>query len=204
MTTPSTSNLTEPLRRALEERRDVSCVLNSELRITYCNPAWDRFALENQGERALSRHVLGTSVLDVSGDALQRFYRNMFEAVASSGKPFDFDYECSSAERFRMFRMHVLPLKGASGFLVVHSLRLEWPHSRTPSDPERELYRDSRGLIVMCSHCRRTRRANDPAAWDWVPQHLTDSSLEVSHGLCQVCHAYYYPEFVVPPGQTQE
>jgi hypothetical protein len=178
----------------LDERQDVSCALNADLQITYCNPAWDRFALENRGESAVSSRVLGTSLLDVVGDLLQRFYRTMFEAVAASGKAFDFDYECSSADRFRMFRMHVLPLRDPAGFLAIHAMRLEEPHSRTVSLPDVERYRDSRGMIVMCSHCRRTRRADNRDSWDWVPLYLTDSSLNVSHGLCQVCRVYYYPQ----------
>lgn len=182
----------DTLRSALDERKDVICVLSSDLRIAYCNPAWDRFALDNQGEEAVGSRVLGTNLLDVAGESLQRFYRHVFDAVASSSKPFDFDYECSSADRFRMFRMEIMPLR-PTGFLVVHSLRVEEPHSRKAESPDAQHYRNSSGIVTMCSHCRRTRRVGEPQRWDWVPAHLGDRSLSVSHGLCQVCRVYYYP-----------
>jgi len=192
---PSALSLPESLRRALDVRDDVICVLNPELRFLYCNPAWDRFALANKGELATSRHVLGTKMLDVVGDLLENFYRHMFEAVGSSRKTFDFDYECSSADCFRMFTMHVMPLEEPGGFLVVHSLRVEEKHSREAESPDLERYRDESGFVVLCSHCRRTRRVSEPLRWDWVPAYLNDRSLNVSHGLCNVCLAYYYPEY---------
>lgn len=184
----------EAMRAALDQSEDVACVLDSELRFLYCNPAWDRFALANQGEKALRERVLGTALLDAVAEPLRRFFEHAFEATASSGKPFEFDYECSSAEYFRLFRMQILPLAPNGGFVVVHSLRVEEPHGGPAefSDPER--YRASDGLVVMCAHCRRTRRVAEPATWDWVPAHLDDSSLRVSHGLCQICRVYLYRE----------
>jgi len=195
MTQTASLQLPESLRQALDPREDVICALSPELRFLYCNPAWDRFALANQGELAMSGRVLGTNLLEVVGDLLGNFYRNMFAAVASSGKTFDFDYECSSADCFRLFTMHAMPLKEPGGFLVVHSLRVEEAHSREAESPDLEHYRDASGVVVMCSHCRRTRQAKEPQRWDWVPAYLKDRSLNVSHGLCNICLAYYYPEY---------
>lgn len=186
--------LPETLRAALDGREDVACVLDADLRFVHCNPAWDHFALANQGERARSEYVLGTSLLDVVAGPLRRFFQHAFEAVASSGNPFEFDYECSSADCFRLFRMHIMPLKPGGGFLVVHSLRVEEPHHRAAESPDSERYCTSEGLIVMCAHCRRTRRVQEPDKWDWVPAHLNDRSLQVSHGLCGICRAYLYPD----------
>jgi PAS domain-containing protein len=184
----------DTLRSALDEREDVICVLDPHLRLVYCNPAWDRFALANQGEGALSESVLGTSLLDTVTDPLKRFFQHAFAAVASSGNPFEFDYECSSADCFRLFRMHILPLKPGGGFLVVHSLRVEEPHARVSESPDQARYRGANGMVVVCAHCRRTRRAQEPGTWDWVPAHLEDRSLPVSHGLCPVCRVYFYPD----------
>lgn len=186
--------LPETLRSVLDEREDITCVLDPGLRFVYCNPAWDRFALANQGEQAKGEQVLGTSLLEVVAEPLRRFLQHAFEAVATSGKPFEFDYECSSAESLRLFRMHIMPLKPEGGFLVVHSLRVEEPHDRPTESPNPKRYCTSEGLIVMCAHCRRTRRAQEPDKWDWVPAHLNDRSLQVSHGLCGICRAYLYPD----------
>lgn len=184
----------EALRTALDQREDVACVLDSQLRFVYCNPAWDRFALANQGEDARGERVLGTALLDTVAEPLRRFFQHAFEAVASSGKPFEFDYECSSSEKFRLFRMQILPLRPEGCFLVVHSLRVEEPHEGPAELPDEQRYRTPEGLVVMCAHCRRTRRVAEPAKWDWVPAHLNNRSFTVSHGLCEICYAYLYPD----------
>jgi PAS domain-containing protein len=186
--------LPEVLRSALDGREDVACVLDADLCFVYCNPAWDRFALANEGEQAIGERVLGMGLLDIVAEPLKRFFQHVFEAVATSRNPFEFDYECSSVEHFRLFRMQIMPLTPGGGFLVVHSLRVEEPHNRPAESPNEELYCTAEGLIVMCAHCRRTRRVHEPGKWDWVPAHLDDRSLKTSHGLCGICRVYFYPD----------
>ncbi len=181
-------------RSVLERSQAVICVLDPELRITYCNPAWDEFACQNAGPGALAQGVIGSPLLEAVPDPLKAFYREFFAQARATGKVQEFDYECSSAQVFRTFHMQVLPLKQEQGFLVMHSLRVEKPLDfRSEHAPDDWRYAGPDGIIVMCCHCRRTRRVHDAEVWDWVPAYLRPEQAKVSHGLCPVCYAYFYP-----------
>ncbi len=173
---------------------DVICVLDADLRITYCNPAWDRFAQENGGRDCRAADVIGQPLLENIPETLARFFRTAFEVVRDSEQPFEFDYECSSALVFRMFRMRMLPIAGAGDFMVVHTLRVERPHDRASVPPDDERFRGPNGLLVMCCHCRRTRRVAEPTVWDWVPDYVARPPERVSAGICSACYLYFYPE----------
>ena len=181
-------------RSVLERSQAVICVLDPELRITYCNPAWDAFARKNGGSGALAQGVIGSRLLEAVADPLRNFYQEFFARARATGQVQEFDYECSSAEVYRSFHMQVLPLKQERGYLVVHSLRVEKPLDfRSAHVPDDRRYAGPDGIIVMCCHCRRTRRAQDPEVWDWVPAYVGLQQGKVSHGLCPVCYAYFYP-----------
>lgn len=180
-------------RSVLERSKAVICALGPDLRITYCNPAWDEFARENAGQDVLAQGVVGSRLLEVVAEPLKAFYQEIFERARATGLVQEFDYECSSAEVYRNFHMQVLPLQDGHGFLVMHSLRVEKLLDFRPAlAPDDARYAGPDGIIVMCCHCRRTRRAQDANAWDWVPAYLQRRS-HVSHGLCGVCYAYFYP-----------
>jgi hypothetical protein len=175
----------------LEASGDVSCQLNSDLRICYCNPAWDRFALANNGELALSNRVLGSIILDYVPPELIDFYRAAFASARNA--VVEFDYECSSLDLYRTFQMQILPVEQSKGFTVINALNfeesLEGKRSAVVTAPE---YLTDSGIITVCSHCRRTRRVDAPTQWDWVPANLKPAQRNVSHGLCPICHAYFY------------
>lgn len=178
----------------LDASPDIICLLDAELRIVHCNPAWDRFAAANEGRNCESSAVIGARILDSIPEPLARFFRTAFEVVRASEQPFEFDYECSSALVFRMFRMRILPVCGAGEFMVVHALRVERPHDRVAVPPDDVRFRGENGLIVMCCHCRRTRRTAEPTVWDWVPDYVARFPGMVSAGICSACYLYFYPD----------
>lgn len=57
-----------------------------------------------------------------------------------------------------------------------------------------EKYRDASGTILICMHCRRTRR-NSPggAEWELVESYMTNPPRGASHGLCPECLEKHYP-----------
>lgn len=78
--------------------------------------------------------------------------------------------------------------------MVVNSLVVERAHEDSGLPPLSSMYQDGKGLVVMCSHCRRTRRAAQvPEQWDWVPEYVAMPAANTSHSLCPVCLDYYYP-----------
>ena len=176
---------------ALNASGNICCLVDSGYRIRFCNQAWDCFALENGGASCLTPGILGRSLFDAIPAALVPYYMRAFDAAQSSGLPFEVDYECSGPETYRLFRMQIFPLAPPEGYAVVHSLRVERPRDDPGAEPG-EIYRGAEGIITMCAHCRRTRRATEPNVWDWVPEYLRSNTLRVSHGLCPPCRRHFY------------
>jgi len=181
---------------SLEADRSIIYMLAPDLRIVYCNKAWDEFANSNGGLGLHREAVLGKSVLEVIPEPLKPFLESGFAQAQQRLRPWEHDYECSSPELFRLYHMRVLPLAN-SYLLVENSLRVERAHGseRPAMAPEPASYLSEEGILTMCGHCRRTRRIKTGGVpiWDWVPSFLANPPGLVSHGLCQNCRAYFYP-----------
>jgi hypothetical protein len=180
----------------LERERSVVYVLDSGLRLRYCNRAWDEFAARNGGEGLEWDAPRGVCVLDVIADPIRSFYEKGFQSVAKTGLAWEHDFECSSKDLYRKFHMDVKFMEETGGFVVMNSLAVEEPHRADrramPEDPALYLTKD--GMVKMCCHCRRTRRADGSEIWDWAPRNLEDPFGRVSHGLCPACIAYFYSD----------
>ncbi len=112
-------------------------------------------------------------------------------AVLAQNVVFEENYDCSSPTRARAFRMRIFPVPRI-GLLFEHTLSRERAHGRRMGSPNEDPYRTKFGVILTCSNCRRFRRRRLDA-WDWIPAWLDSPPSAVSHGLCPVCAAYYYP-----------
>ncbi len=191
---------TKPTPRAIPlsvlENAPAPCYIVSEtLDITYCNPAWNTFAQQNAGgAEVLKDRVISRNLLDFIPHELKSFHADLFARARATGQPVNHDYECSSPNLYRLYRMRIYPLD--SGFAVINSLRVEHPHDRTSLAPDDATYRNSAGLIRMCSNCRRTNRANEPAVWDWVPDYAKRVPANATHGVCPTCLEYYYRPYL--------
>jgi hypothetical protein len=178
----------------VEAENSVIFCLDPDLRITYCNPAWDRFAQENGGHELLRPAPIGRSVLDYISAPVRDHYARLYERILNQSDPWEEDFECSSQTLYRRFRSRLIPMKNNSGLLVMNYLHEERQHDAASCAPVEEVYRTPQGVIVMCASCRRTRRANDPVeTWDWVPHFVGNTPLMVSHGVCPPCRELYYP-----------
>lgn len=171
------------------------CVLGSDLRIAYVNPAWRAFGAANGLCSGEETSGVGQSVMRVTPDALRPFYERLFMRARETAEPVAHDYECSSPTVRRLFRMRIYPCKSGA-FIVVHSLLREVPHDGVARAALEQTYRDERGLIVQCSNCRRVRRpgvgADETAEWDWVPDYVAHMPPDTSHSICAVCVAFHY------------
>lgn len=188
-----------PLKE-LEADPAVIFALDRNLRLVFCNASWDRFARENDGEAWLAEHALGKNIMDVVTEPLQPFYQRAYASARETAEPWEHQYECSSPEKYRAFQMRILPLPTSRGFLIVNSLVVERDHGAGRSEhlAAANAYETKDGLITICSHCRRTLRADGSKAWDWVPDHLRLRGTKVSHGLCIPCYSYFYPDLHGP------
>ena len=190
---PSSCRELQRLLPKIEKSRSVVYILDSHLRFTYCNPAWDEFALENQAPELTAQSVLGSELFAAIPAVLRPFYVRVIEDIHHSGLVWQHVYECSSPEQFRNFRMRIHPL--SSGWLLVtNALVVERPHTNAICGAPVEEYANADGIITLCAHCRCSLRVDKQEQWDFVPAHLKKSNdFKVSHGLCPVCRAYFYP-----------
>jgi len=176
--------------KVLEESHSAACLLDADLRIVYCNPAWDQFALANQGEQAQSRFVIGSRITDFIPLGLMPFYERVFAEARRA--VVEFNYLCPSPELSRGFRVQVMPLRPEGGFAMIHSLQVEERSLCAPSANPAAHYVHTNGFVRLCSHCRRACRVDDAGQWDWVPAYLSQTRIKVTHGLCPVCLEYFY------------
>lgn len=167
--------------------------IDPEGAILWLNPAWYEFARQNAGEAVLERFDVGANYFDGIAPPLRDFYQETLARVWSEKRIFEQDYECSTPDIRRYLHLRVLPVSGA-GLLLEHSLTIETPNTMQPCPAEDVLYRMPDGVIVQCSNCRRTRRA-DQSGWDWVPQWVKKVPETMSHGLCEVCVGFYWGRF---------
>ena len=157
------------------------------------NPAYARFAAANNGgPEFMQRWGLGANVLAAMPEVLADVYATHFAKALQSGKPWEHDYECSSATHERHFHLKAYPLKGRQGMLFVHALRLEQPHTRELVRASVEKYRGPGGSIAQCAHCRRLRSPTDEHRWDFVPAAVEHPPPGLSHGICEPCAGHYF------------
>lgn len=187
---------------AVESSPHACFALTESLDICYCNSAWDRFALENEGPNALAASILHKPFLQFVPDDLRLIYKEIFQRARALGRMQSLDYECSSAQAFRVYRMQVYPLRPGCGFVVMNSLVIVHPHTRAVCEPNDARYRCQLGLIHMCANCRRTLRMDEPETWDWIPAYVEHPRRDVTHTICPFCREYYYGAYLVPKKQT--
>jgi hypothetical protein len=173
-----------------------------DLSLAYVNPAWFRFASENNGEPAISTHwSIGSAFMQAIPDPLQAFYTRLFSTSLTEGsrtdsRPMQHEYECSSAAIYRRFLMTVYPLPGGTGLLVVNTLAVECPHNpgeRPPHPADTQTYADADGVVRQCAHCRRIQVPANADLWHWIPSWVEKCPLHASHTLCNFCLDHYYP-----------
>jgi len=174
----------------LEKDPAIIYVLDQDLRIIYCNQAWDRFAAENGGGDLSRQRALGLSVIDITPPPLKEFFEKAYRNALSTGQIWQHCYDCSSPALFRKYKMHVYPNRESLQLAVVHSLIVETPHSAAERDtrtPSEEIYVGQDGIVTICCECRRTCRTGQASVWDWVPAYIETPPERISHGICDVC-----------------
>jgi hypothetical protein len=171
---------------SVDHSRDVIYLLSHELRIVYCNPAWDKFAIENHGLAARCQNVSGTELLRHIAEDLQPTYLSAFALARTSGRS-ELTFECSSPSHYRHFRMRIRLLR--AGYAITNSLQVERLHNREIFQPDYAHFEN--GTITSCAGCRRTKNLRTQDAWDWVPYFLKDNLVPTCHRLCPACTVYY-------------
>jgi len=181
--------------RPLEGSDDTTYVLSKDLRLVRTNAAWAAFARANGGEQMLDRWRKGASVLEAIPEVLRGFYRDGFLRALATSTPWMHEYECSSPDVYRLYRMIAYPV---GGFLIVtNALQVAHPHAPPDAALDVGAYAQ-RGVVRMCANCRRVHRPGSNERWDWVPALVAHMPDNVSHGLCPPCAVFLYGDYALP------
>jgi len=179
---------------ALERDGAVIYGLFPDFRIGYVNDAYERFAVANGGARVVVDWELGANALAAVSGKIRAFYEEAFRRVLAQSQPWEQTYHCHSPDRYRTYRMRVLPLAGRGGLLVVHSNVADLPYPRASGGAVDDArYRDPNGRVTQCAHCRRVLRVAPPSGWEWVASFVESTPANAASSLCDVCADYYYP-----------
>lgn len=171
--------------------------------IQWLNEAWYEFARANGGANTLSRFLVGSNYFDgIACPQLRTFFQRQLSDAYEQAQIFELEYECSSPDVRRLFRMRALPIAHA-GLLVEHVKIYEGAISHPAKRAELEHYVNADGLIVQCSNCRKVKRA-DGRTWDWVREWVSLQQSRVSHGLCEVCFGFYWGHKIGLPPEGED
>ncbi|MFL6415438.1 MAG: hypothetical protein ACJ74Y_07190 [Bryobacteraceae bacterium] len=161
--------------------------VDDNFRIVRCNPAWDTFALENNGSAARESKVRGVSLFAVIPQDLSVYYDAGFLTARKQGR-WQHDFDCSSARVIRRLRMTVTPF--GSGLLFRNVVVKD---SLAPPSEAGGRFADYGRVITMCSHCRRVENKKSNV-WQWVPEFIDGIPAEIGYRLCPACWADHYGE----------
>ncbi|HWE48642.1 MAG TPA: PAS domain-containing protein [Bryobacteraceae bacterium] len=172
----------------------ITYVLDEDFRLRYCNSAGDRFALQNDGAGLAGTSQIGRGVMEATPPALQPFYSDFYNRVLRTGEERSHLFECSSAQKVRLFQMSVRREGEKSNlYLVVsNSLVLERDIQTPEFRDDSETLREDNGLLIMCCHCRKSKVPGTVDAWVWIPEFVQKMPLRVSHGICAACFGLHY------------
>lgn len=170
----------------LDHVESAIAVIDPETAILWVNAAWETFA------GATSAKVGPTYLGGITGE-LRTYFGDVFAQALATGAPYEQDYECSSPDEIRTFRMRVLPFSPHG--LVVEHTQIATATAPEGEPPDAARYLDATGQIVQCSNCRRVRLPTDGDGgehWAWIPALVARSHPRTSHGICTPCVGFYW------------
>lgn len=173
--------------------------LSADLELTYFNPAYGRFTVDN-GFAAGLRFPLGRRLLDFIRGPQRAHCEESFRRVLATGTPWHHEYDCHSGGEFREFFQGVYPREDRNGLVVVNSLKVSRPMGEVASPALEGEYLQPSGSLTQCGNCRRTQRNDESSIWDWVPAWVSAMPSHTSHSLCPTCFDYYWKHQAVRGG----
>jgi len=136
---------------------------------------WNRFALGNDGARAMADRVLGRPLFDfITGDSSRLFMHAVLDGVRTLCRPRMLPYRCDSPSERRWFQMTAHPLPGG-GVLLLHQL--------TASQPRRPPLQRAGVRRWCCSQCLASRPLGSQA---WMQDDVTTVEV-VGYDVCPSC-----------------
>ena len=178
---------------SIKNSPDVVYIVDAEMKLKAYNNAWITFAQANGGEKITQTYDLGSAVTDVGEAPLKHFMKRKYREAMALNKMFACNYECSSPQLLRIFRLNAYPLIDKKGLVISHHLVKECPHIKEGVAFSKQFV-NSDGVIVQCMNCRKIKDPNTVDRWLWVPSLLEQGIANMSHGICRRCLDHYYPD----------
>lgn len=143
------------------------------------------------------RSWVGRSILGAIRGPMRAKYERLFLLATDSSEPSAHEYLCPTPQQMQRYQLRIYPVPDTGLFLMTHSLLASGSPEAGTTLSSLEQYRDRQGIVVICGHCRRTRRPTEASVWDWVPAFIESLPERVSHGLCPPCAGHYFEVFEV-------
>lgn len=171
--------------------------LSKEMKFIYFNPGFIQFSRSNDIEGNLINNLpLGIPVSKIlAGEKISEFYIQNFKRIIATGEIWHHEYECSSADEFRIYRQTTYPLKDGEILIIINKLIVVQPiesTGRETNDADPKRYVQSSGFITQCGNCRHIQRTDQSEIWDWVPAWAEKIPEGTSHSICPICFDYYW------------
>lgn len=151
--------------------------------------AWDEFARQNGGGKALRVQIEGTSLYaHVAGEASRMFVWTMLDGVRKLGRSATKLYRCDSPQLKRQMEMTITP-SGKGGLLVTHRTVRTEAMLRPVSFAAKAHH--TTGLLLRCSMCNRLRINGawyEPDAANFsAAQPPPSGAVAVAYSICEAC-----------------
>lgn len=167
---------------------EIIYAVNSSDQVVRVNDAWDRFALDNCGERILKQEVIGRPLWDfVADDTVRELYRRALERTRA-GHTIVFGFRCDGPECSRVLEMKIA--SAADGVVEFRSTCLS-EHAVLPPSLEESSGDSGAPMLRVCSWCSKVETIDG-----WVPmedhvaraRHLQSRGVPtIAHGICPLC-----------------
>ncbi|MBN1595629.1 hypothetical protein JW933_06865 [candidate division FCPU426 bacterium] len=180
---------------ALDKSPDIIYWIDADYCLQGYNQAWLEFARQNNGACVLEKFPLGTSIMAAFADKPRHYYWQAYHQTLYSHKRFEYDYECPSAEQFRLYHQTVVPLKKNAGLMICNHLVKNGPILLAAHKIEK-CYFLPNGCIVQCGHCRKVQNLARLNKWDWVPALVAKPQPDITYAICPRCLGMYHSGFM--------
>ena len=177
----------------MAERRDSRtfvCRIDENDRITYVNPSWLSFALENDAPELTEKTIMYKPLWPFIADTETRYLVDaLINTVRSTGKSITVPFNCDSPDCRRRMELTILPLNNTH--IEFRSRIIEQKH-RKPVDLFDRSRNRSDKILTSCSWCRKVYLKEK--GWIEAEEAVkrldlfgADRMPQITHGLCSTC-----------------
>lgn len=174
-------------------------------RISFVNPEWSTFAIENEAVNLAPENVLGRPFLSfISGSSTKQLFFLILAHVRQSQRSIEFPFRCDSPTLRRFMELTITPLDQRQ---LEFRCRIIKEESRNQVPLSQKTRPRTEFLLRMCSWCKRV--ALPSGEWVELEEALKEIHLfvdqpfpQVTHGICMDCELEVRAKLKLSPPKT--